>query len=539
MANLNSENIGLNYKGILNLDSTINTPLDATLRAITDGEGNVSGLKLSTTDSSFSGKVGIGTDAPTKTLDLNGTFLMQGGSGTYAFDVLPNGGVRMQTSSGSVRLINSFLKLLGTSGVQILSSAIIGSETTPTSRLQIVGSGTTSATTALLVQNSASTNLLTVLDDGNVGIGTNAPTFNLEVKKSSNQLKLSTPLDIYTYLEISGAGGQVSMKFGNGSGTTHFINNYSTGVWASHKWAFGSSYFTPSAQLHIKGSGTTSSTTSLLVQNSAGVNMIQVTDDITTTIGNQLNVIRTNVASQLIEINANFGTIAAGIRAGGNNKDFILSSKSRDLYLSTNFNTSITQVQFALKHNQGVFIADDASVAMAANTKLHIKGSGTTSSTTSLLVQNSAGSDLLKLTDDGEVTLGNGRLLGLSVLAATSALRFDSGASLGVIRMQGYSVGMGNNSSGDASALLTLTSTIKGFLPPRMTTTQRDAIATPASGLVVYDNVLDRQSVYTTAWQNSINESSVSPNPVADIWSGTQAEYNALTPIATTLYFIV
>tara|TARA_R110000868_G_scaffold278187_3_gene538047 strand:+ start:199 stop:678 length:480 start_codon:yes stop_codon:yes gene_type:complete len=40
MANLNGQNIGTNYKGFLNLDATtINTPLDATLRAITDGMG--------------------------------------------------------------------------------------------------------------------------------------------------------------------------------------------------------------------------------------------------------------------------------------------------------------------------------------------------------------------------------------------------------------------------------------------------------------------------------------------------------------------
>lgn len=38
----------------------------------------------------------------------------------------------------------------------------------------------------------------------------------------------------------------------------------------------------------------------------------------------------------------------------------------------------------------------------------------------------------------------------------------------------------------DASALVDITSTTKGFLPPRMTKTQRDAISSPATGLVVY-----------------------------------------------------
>ncbi len=38
----------------------------------------------------------------------------------------------------------------------------------------------------------------------------------------------------------------------------------------------------------------------------------------------------------------------------------------------------------------------------------------------------------------------------------------------------------------DASALVDITSTTKGFIPPRMTKTQRDAISSPATGLVVY-----------------------------------------------------
>jgi hypothetical protein len=48
MANLLGANIGTNYKGFLNLDSTINTPLDATLRSVTDGMGTNSPLQLST-----------------------------------------------------------------------------------------------------------------------------------------------------------------------------------------------------------------------------------------------------------------------------------------------------------------------------------------------------------------------------------------------------------------------------------------------------------------------------------------------------------
>ena len=53
----------------------------------------------------------------------------------------------------------------------------------------------------------------------------------------------------------------------------------------------------------------------------------------------------------------------------------------------------------------GVSINKDYSNA-DSSTMLHIKGSGTTSATTSLLVQNSAGSELLKVTDDGAIDFG-------------------------------------------------------------------------------------------------------------------------------------
>jgi Fibrobacter succinogenes major domain (Fib_succ_major) len=47
-------------------------------------------------------------------------------------------------------------------------------------------------------------------------------------------------------------------------------------------------------------------------------------------------------------------------------------------------------------------------------------------------------------------------------------------------------VGIGTNSP-NASAQLDVTSTAKGFLPPRMTTYQRDAISSPALGLVIFN----------------------------------------------------
>lgn len=63
---------------------------------------------------------------------------------------------------------------------------------------------------------------------------------------------------------------------------------------------------------------------------------------------------------------------------------------------------------------------------------------------------------------------------------------------------------LGVNSDGvtiDASAILDLTSTDKGFLPPRMTTTEMNAIGTPASGLMVFDRTTSQWMGYNgTSW---------------------------------------
>jgi len=51
----------------------------------------------------------------------------------------------------------------------------------------------------------------------------------------------------------------------------------------------------------------------------------------------------------------------------------------------------------------------------------------------------------------------------------------------------------------DAKAALTVTSTTKGFLPPRMTGTQRDAISAPPAGLMIYNTTTNKLQVRTDA----------------------------------------
>jgi hypothetical protein len=61
---------------------------------------------------------------------------------------------------------------------------------------------------------------------------------------------------------------------------------------------------------------------------------------------------------------------------------------------------------------------------------------------------------------------------------------------------------VGNAGNRPASAILEIRSTTKGFLPPRLTTTEKNAIASPVAGLVVYDSTLNKLCVRTAStWE--------------------------------------
>jgi hypothetical protein len=175
---------------------------------------------------------------------------------------------------------------------------------------------------------------------------------------------------------------------------------------------------------------------------------------------------------------------------------------------------------------------DDANNRLGVGTNAptattHIKGSGSTSATTALLVQNSAGTNLLTVRDDAVLSFfGNKSLFGSANASVFQIL--DNGAkhtihangvsSPKVLLRSGPSTSslcqyVHNTITGtyigrdeitpNASAVLDVGSTTQGFLPPRMTTTQKNAIATPASGLQVYDTTLNQMSYYNgSSWIN-------------------------------------
>lgn len=65
----------------------------------------------------------------------------------------------------------------------------------------------------------------------------------------------------------------------------------------------------------------------------------------------------------------------------------------------------------------------------------------------------------------------------------------------------GAQLGIGTGAVAD-SAAFEIESTTQGLRLPRMTTAQRDAIATPAQGIVVYNTTTNKLNFYTgAAWE--------------------------------------
>lgn len=175
-------------------------------------------------------------------------------------------------------------------------------------------------------------------------------------------------------------------------------------------------------------------------------------------------------------------------------------------------------------------VAIGTNFTPVSNTRLAVRGAGTTSATTALRVENGAGTELMRVIDSGPVVMGgisytlgynhvaqrygfgNGAYPGLNFgyirssangvislvdAAETSFNRLSWGPSTvsnPAIKKNGINleVKLGDDTFGAglsvggalaASAILEAASTTQGFLPPRMTTAQRDAIASPALGL--------------------------------------------------------
>jgi hypothetical protein len=413
----------------------------------------------------------------------------------------------------------------------------------PTSRLHVKGSGSTSATTSLLVQDSSNNNAFYVRDD-------RFAWFSKDV--------------------TVGGSSSASITMGTGGSNNPYINAFGNGLELTTSGSYGANsniQFIPQANWSVVS--TTSGTGVFAINTDGNNERLRVTQagnvGVRNTTPYKLLSVKSSTSTEAIEVRATTGNTGVRFSIADATVTTDNYSKGAIYYLNTGASSAVGTMIFALNNaltNANVSTADErmritpsGSLLIGTTTesaRLQVLGSGTTSATTNTLKQNSSGTQLFKLTDDGKVTIGNGTtgtaLLDVSVGAgSTPPLRLkgysDAGTSYLIsagtesfqdgfkvkmvngnvtmgTQLNGYTfgletfngvamhianagnIGMGTTSP-NVSAKLDVSSTTQGFLPPRMTTAQKLAIGTPANGLMVFDTSLNQMSYYNgVTWIN-------------------------------------
>jgi hypothetical protein len=126
---------------------------------------------------------------------------------------------------------------------------------------------------------------------------------------------------------------------------------------------------------------------------------------------------------------------------------------------------------------------------------------GTTTSRQLTLVGSSTSQITLTGSGSFNTDIGTNGVVGYVAVSGANPLTFYTNSTERMRITSAGDVGIGT-ASPNASALLDVQSTTKGVRMPNMTTTEKNAIASPAAGLMVFDTTLSKLCVYTgAAWE--------------------------------------
>jgi len=310
--------------------------------------------------------------------------------------------------------------------------------------ITIKGSGNTSGTNSLLIKNSADSNLLTVRDDIRVGINKSAPDAHLNIKGTD-------VLNATKTFVTEGSGGLVGMQITNSGrvGIQVPIGNV------------------PAALLEVRG-GVINVSTLLVTENTVGANPVA---------GRFLNN-RDNGKALFVSTDETAG------RTGS----FAIDATSRGTGIP--IQTRTTPGPSTTVEHLRMNASSSSAVAQVGGFFTGYVRNDTGAGSEEVMRQTFAYTDDTDGAEYGSWTLGlidNGTTNTEKIYVESAFSRISN------------SLGIGSSTTPVASSILQIDSTTKGFLKPRMTTTQRNAIATPATGLEVYDTDLDQ----TCYWNGS------------------------------------
>ncbi|NBV51526.1 hypothetical protein EBR78_09975, partial [bacterium] len=108
----------------------------------------------------------------------------------------------------------------------------------------------------------------------------------------------------------------------------------------------------------------------------------------------------------------------------------------------------------------------------------------------------------------------------LKVPVDGSTITYNSSGQLQVSGLGTGALGIGTVSP-NASAMLEVSSTNKGFLPPRMTTAQRNAITSPATGLLIFNTTTSQIEMYNGSGWVGVGANPIPNGAIAAFASAT------------------
>lgn len=410
--------------------------------------------------------VGIGTTTPTRTLTVK--------------SINASSAVRVEPSAGTNGATQEFTN---DGGTWLIGSENVGGTSIGSGLAYSFSIGTTSNRPFSVITNNV--NRLSVLGDGNVGIGTTSTTSRLELVPTANQTSLT--LSGYS---LTGANAQPALDISgtwNTTGTPTLIRANVTNTASNAASLLMDLQVGGVSQFNVTRSGTVSSTRSF---DAPAINVSTI-NGYTNTSGT-LNFLR--IAGNIIPSsgNASFNTqiINPTInQTGGAN------GITRGLYVNPTLTSAASWRSIEWSNNTGFGLYGTGTANNYLNGNL---GIGTTSPSSKLDVNGDAYVSGLGIIVGGTITSS---LTVQNPVGGASIVCTDSVGEVFRVEQNG-TVGIGT-SSPNASSIIDATSTTKGFLPPRMTTTQRNAIVSPAAGLIIYNTTDNKHQGYNgTSWNN-------------------------------------
>jgi len=492
--------------GILQLQGGV--PLDTTLRNVADQAGTLSPLQLSTTQVNFT---------ELTTLTKSGGIIASGIVGLNRFVGLyadndpaivysASNGLRIATVSNisaggfseRARFDNNGNFVLGT--------------TTASARLHVRGDGTNPIAR---FENSAGSDGFLIASGGNI------------FESITNTINLKSQLQLGSGYIVNIAGRNTFASTNTTLGILTLENNFAA--------AAGSANFRPlNIAYTINNSGAQSGTATGIFLNATETALNGMTHNLMDLQVGGVSRFKVDNSGNATFVGAGGLVSAFGFIADGSSPGYfrwagrsrMASNADSTITFTNSAGTDFNRLQLggttnafpALRRNAtqlDVVLADDSDYAafrasvIYSNLEYRLASQLyiTSPSDGIMLLRNNVGTSFNKIQLGGTTNLfpsidRNGasiefKLADGSGYAAIAAL---STTNTTYIRNGSYGL-FGSISAPNASAILQADSTTQGFLPPRMTTTQRDAISSPAAGLVIYNTTTNKLNVFTTAWE--------------------------------------